>query len=81
MRATINLGAEERDIFSNRPILYDQWNHLEIERVGHNIVMKVKSEAGPGEVEVDTSEESLPRYDSNGKPFGAVFNLHPEYSR
>lgn len=34
-KLTIDLGAGEQIIYSKNPILYDQWNQLEIERHGY----------------------------------------------
>lgn len=42
--------------------------------------MSISSESGPGEVTVDRVEHWLPRYDEYSRPFGSVFNLHPDYS-
>lgn len=33
------------------------------------------------QVSVDSVTERLPRRDEFGRPFGSVFNLHPDYSR
>ncbi len=45
------------------------------------MTLTVSSEQGPGEVSSDRQVGYLPRYDALGRPFGVVFNLHPEYSR
>ena len=80
-KLTIDLGAGEQYIFSKNPITYDQWNKLEIMRNGYEVTMTVSSEAGPGEITQDVVTDLLPRIDGYGRPFGSVFNLHPEYSR
>ncbi|TRY60964.1 hypothetical protein TCAL_05712 [Tigriopus californicus] len=80
-KLTVDLGAGHLEVKSSVPIVYDQWNYIEIERQGHTVTMTLKQEEGPGEVNEDKVQEALPRYDEYGRPFGSVFNLHPEYSR
>lgn len=45
------------------------------------VTLTVRSEEGPGVVNEDRVTDSLHRYDDYGRPFGSVFNLHPEHSR
>jgi hypothetical protein len=64
---------------SSRPIPFDHWIHIEISRRGHTAALTVTSEDPVASV--DRVEEPLPRHDEAGRPFGAVFNLHSEYSK
>ncbi len=80
-KLTIDLGAGPRQIESNKPIPYDQWIFIEVNRRGHYVTLSVSSEQSPGEEETDTVTDQLDRYDEYNRPFGSVFNMHPEFSR
>ena len=54
---------------------------MPLSRQGYVMTLTVSMEQGPGEVTTDTQVGYLPRYDARRRPFGAVFNLHPDYSR
>ena len=46
--------------------------------------MIVRSEVeigGKDQITEDKKSETLPRHDMYGRPFGAVFNLHKDYSK
>jgi hypothetical protein len=82
VKLTLDMGAGLVEIFSNSPIDYGQWHNLEINRRGYYVTMVVRSEDGVGEISEDIQEnEVLPRHDNYGRPFGAVFNLHKDYSK
>ena len=79
-KLTLDLGAGESQLLSNQPIMYDQWILIDVHRRGHEVTLSVSTETGSGVVDVDTNRMLLPRYDNNNRPFGSVFNLHPDYS-
>ena len=83
VKLIIDMGAATPfRLESNSPIVYGQWHQLIIDRRGHYVTMIVKSEQGPGEVEMDVKEnQPLPRKDAFDRPVGGVFNLHKDYSR
>ena len=81
IQATIDFGAGASEVYSSEPVKYGQWNRLQIERNGYEVTLTVSSEEGPGEVTRDTVTQRLPKFDEHGRPFGSVFNLHPDYSK
>ena len=81
VKLTIDMGAQVTELTSNAPIDYNEWHELIIDRRGYHVTMTVKSEAGVGDVSEDTVEDKLPRRDIYNRPFGAVFNLHKDYSK
>ena len=82
VKLTLDMGAGTETILSNNPITYGQWHQLEIDRRGYYVTLTVRSEDGIGEITEDQKENMpLPRKDMSGRPFGAVFNLHKDYSR
>ena len=81
LKVTIDLGAGVSEVYSGKPVKYGQWNRLEIERNGYQVTVTISSEEGPGEVTRDSVTDYLRAYDEHGRPFGSVFNLHPDYSK
>ena len=83
VKLTIDLGTGVPfEVISNAPIKYGEWHQLLVDRRGHYVTLTVRSEAGVGEITEDkVADVPLPRIDGLGRPVGAVFNLHPDYSR
>jgi len=78
---TMDLGAGPTELTSRVPVMYSEWNKIEVSRQGYEVNLTLKWEEGLGEVSSDTVTGQLPMLDEKGQPFGSVFNLHPEYSR
>ena len=82
VKLTVDMGAGMSEIFSHSPITYGQWHELTIDRRGYYVSMTIRSEPEIGNIIEDvTVDEALPRKDDYGRPFGAVFNLHKDYSK
>ena len=47
-KLTMDMGAGITEVYSTIPIVYDQWNFIEIERAGYKVTMTISSEAGQG---------------------------------
>ena len=82
VKLILDMGAGLEIVLSNNPITYGQWHQLEVDRRGYYVSLIVRSEDGVGEISEDRKEDMpLPRKDLSGRPFGAVFNLHKDYSK
>ena len=81
VKLTIDMGAQVTELTSNNPIDYNEWHELIVDRRGYHVTMTIRSEEGLGEVFEDTVEERLPRRDIYNRPYGAVFNLHKDFSK
>ena len=78
----LDMGAGIQEIYSNSPITYGQWHELTVDRRGLYVSLIIRSEPEIGNIVEDIkSDEALPRKDLQGRPFGAVFNLHKDYSK
>lgn len=82
VKLTIDMGTGVSEVMSNQPITYGQWHQLEVDRRGYYVTLVVRSEDGVDEITEDIQENvPLRRYDLSNRPFGAVFNLHKDYSK
>ncbi len=82
VKMTVDMGAGPTEVMSNNPIKYGQWHQLEVDRRGYYVTMVVRSEEESNEIVEDRQDNvALNRMDEYGRPFGAVFNLHKDYSK
>lgn len=80
---TMDIGSGLMTVESERPLRSNDWHQIEVNRVGREVSLVVRSEAGPDEITEDIITSSFPLLDNDGKPFlsGSVFNLHQEFSK
>ena len=79
----MDIGSGKMTMESERPLKSNDWHQIEVNRVGREVSLVVRSEAGPDEITEDIITNSFPLLDNDGKPFlsGSVFNLHQEFSK
>jgi len=80
---TMDLGSGPLTLTSTQPLKSTEWSQVEVNRVGRNVDLVVRTEAGRGEITEDVVSGTFPLLNKEGKPFlsGSVFNLHPDLSR